>query len=205
MGAAICCGRILLAVGVEDPEVAADFDGLVERGAHFEHLLQRVDDVDVLEPELLEVLEHQSAGTERFLPSENIIERGVELVIDHDDEVAAVVEANGLEDGEAHFGEGARGVGLAGDREADDLVVGEMLGLGLGELFVPVINLGVEEGDALLFEALDEGSAPGALAAGTEQANGSHDFLVSKVGVIAHQGTICRYNYTTKLQFVNKR
>ena len=110
----------------------------------------------------------QCASPETLLARRLVDQFFVKILLDQDDEVAPIVQTDRIEDAETSLGQGTRSVGLAGDGEENHRVVGEVLGLLDGTFGLPVIDLGVEEGDVFRLVTLYEGSAPLALAASAE-------------------------------------
>lgn len=164
----------LLGVGIELGERGAQLGCREELDGYFEHLVQILHDVHVLESQLFEVLQHERAGPQGILTSDRVVELWHQILLDHDDEVAPVVEANGLKDGEANLRKRAGRVRLVRHREEDDLILSEVLRFLDRIRLLPVRLIGVEEGDLELRVLGHERIAPGRATAGSEQSNSQH-------------------------------
>ena len=133
-----------------------------------EHVLEALDDVDICHVEFLQVLGHKSACADGLLAGDFVLQRGIELALDHDHEVTMSIELDGLQSGKARLGKRTRAIGLSRDGKEHNGVLGKVLGLDLGVFGLPVVNLGVEELDAQCRVAFDERITPATTAAGAE-------------------------------------
>ena len=87
------------------------------------------------------------------------------------------IELDGLQGRETRLGQATGAIRLPGNREEDDGILGEVVGLDFGVLRLLVLNLRVEELDAQFAVALHKRVTPPRPATGAEQTDtGLDDF-----------------------------
>ena len=86
----------LLVFDAESFDCFAGFGDVVYLQAQLEHVIQRVDNIDVGNAKLLEVLPDNRPATQRLFAGNCIIQAWVKLFINHDDEIAVLVDVDCL-------------------------------------------------------------------------------------------------------------